>query len=50
LKLKSHENKSKCTITTLLIVGMLSLEVIQADLNNKSTNRFMFIHIDSDVA
>lgn len=35
---------------TLFIVGMLSLEVIQADLYNKSTNKFIFIHIDSDVA
>jgi len=24
--------------------------VLQADLYNKSTNRFMFIHIDNDVA
>jgi hypothetical protein len=33
-----------------LFYGMLSLEVIQADLYNKSTNRFIFIYIDSDVA
>jgi hypothetical protein len=49
LKLKFNKNKSKCTIT-LLIVGLLSLEVIQADLYYKSTNRFIFIHIDIDVA
>jgi len=33
-----------------LIVGMLSFEVIQADLYNKSTTKFIFIHIDSDIA